>query len=86
MSLPLAVLMGLRKGLKLCRGTRRALIEDEQHNKLAGVIVEHLESVRRSGNRQLENRVRKGISMYVGHNISYYLITFPLSLRLCRSE
>jgi hypothetical protein len=42
-SLRLTVLMGLRKGLKLCRGMRRALTEDEQR-KVAGVIVEHLES------------------------------------------
>jgi hypothetical protein len=41
-SLRLTVLMGLRKGLKLCRGMRRALTEDEQH-KFAGAIVEHLE-------------------------------------------
>jgi hypothetical protein len=41
--LRLSVLMGLRKGLKLCRGMRRALTEDEQH-KVAGAIVEHLES------------------------------------------
>jgi hypothetical protein len=42
-SLRLTVVMGLRKGLKLCRGMRRSLTEDEQH-KVAGVIVEHLES------------------------------------------
>jgi hypothetical protein len=42
-SLRLTVVMGLRKGLKLCRGMRRALTEDEQH-KVAGAIVEHLES------------------------------------------
>jgi hypothetical protein len=41
-SLRLTVLMGLRKGLKLCRGMRRALSEDEQQ-KVAGVIVEQLE-------------------------------------------
>jgi hypothetical protein len=34
--------MGLRKGLSLCRGMRRALTEDEQL-KVAGAIVEHLE-------------------------------------------
>jgi hypothetical protein len=42
-SLRLSVVMGLRKGLKLCRGMRRALTEDEQH-KIAGAIVEHMES------------------------------------------
>jgi hypothetical protein len=41
--LRLSVLMGLRKGLSLCRGMRRSLTEDEQH-KVAGAIVEHLES------------------------------------------
>jgi hypothetical protein len=40
--LRLTVLMGLRRGLKLCRGMRRALTEDEQ-NKVAAVIVEDLE-------------------------------------------
>jgi hypothetical protein len=34
--------MGLRKGLRLVRGMRRSLTEDEQH-KIAGAIVEHLE-------------------------------------------
>jgi hypothetical protein len=38
-----SVVMGLRKGLKLCRGMRRSLTEDEQH-KVAGAIVEHLEA------------------------------------------
>jgi hypothetical protein len=41
--LRLSVLMGLRRGLKLGRGMRRALTEDEQH-KVAAAIVEHLES------------------------------------------
>jgi hypothetical protein len=41
--LRLTVLKGLRKGLKLCHEMRRAHIEDEQH-KVAGAIVEHLES------------------------------------------
>jgi hypothetical protein len=36
------VLMGLRRGLSLCRGMRRALTDDEQH-KVAAAIVEHLE-------------------------------------------
>ena len=40
--LRLSVVMGLRRGLKLCRGMRRALTEDEQ-NKVAAVIVEDLE-------------------------------------------
>jgi hypothetical protein len=40
--LRLTVLMGLRKGLSLCRGMRRSLTEDEQH-KVAGAIVEQLE-------------------------------------------
>jgi hypothetical protein len=34
--------MGLRKGLKLIRGMRRSLSEDEQR-KIAGAIVERLE-------------------------------------------
>ncbi len=33
--------MGLRSGLKLCRGMRRALTEDEQ-KKVARVIVEEI--------------------------------------------
>jgi len=37
--LRLSVLMGLRRGLSLVRGMRRALSEDEQH-KIAGAIVE----------------------------------------------
>jgi hypothetical protein len=37
-----SVVMGLRKGLKLCRGMCRALTEDEQL-KVAGAIVEQLE-------------------------------------------
>jgi hypothetical protein len=41
--LRLSVLMGLRRGLSLIRGMRRALTEDEQH-KVAAAIVEHLES------------------------------------------
>jgi hypothetical protein len=40
--LRLSVVMGLRKGLKLIRGMRRSLSEEEQH-KIAGAIVEHLE-------------------------------------------
>ena len=38
----MSVLMGLRRGLRLVRGMRRSLTEDEQH-KIAGAIVEHLE-------------------------------------------
>jgi hypothetical protein len=41
--LRLSVVMGLRRGLALCRGMRRSLTEDEQ-NKVAEAIVEHLES------------------------------------------
>ena len=41
--LRLSVVMGLRKGLSLIRGMRRSLTEDEQR-KIAGAIVEHLES------------------------------------------
>jgi hypothetical protein len=40
--LRLSVVMGLRKGLRLVRGMRRSLTEDEQH-KVADAIVEHLE-------------------------------------------
>src|SRR6516164_11674277 len=40
-SLRLSVVMGLRKGLCLCRGMRRALTEDEQ-NKIAREIIKHL--------------------------------------------
>jgi hypothetical protein len=40
--LRLSVLMGLRRGLRLVRGMRRSLTEDEQH-RIAGAIVEHLE-------------------------------------------
>jgi hypothetical protein len=60
--LRLSVLMGLRKGLKLCRGMRRALTEDEQH-KVAGAIVEHLEST----NWKIEQgSVREGHSGLMG--------------------
>ena len=41
--LRLSIVMGLRKGLSLIRGMRRALTEDEQ-GKVATRIVEHLES------------------------------------------
>jgi hypothetical protein len=41
--LRLGVVMGLRQGLRLIRGMRRALTEDERH-EIAGKIVEHLES------------------------------------------
>jgi hypothetical protein len=41
--LRLSIVMGLRKGLSLIRGMRRALTEDEQ-SKVATCIVEHLES------------------------------------------
>jgi hypothetical protein len=41
--LRLTVLMGLRRGLTLCRWMRRALTEDEQ-KKIARVIVEDLAS------------------------------------------
>jgi hypothetical protein len=40
--LRVSVVMGLRDGLRLIRGMRRALTEEEQH-KIAGKIVEHLE-------------------------------------------
>jgi hypothetical protein len=40
--LRLSVVMGLRKGLRLIRGMRRSLSEEEQH-KIAAAIVEHLE-------------------------------------------
>jgi hypothetical protein len=39
--LHLSVVMGLRKGLKLIRGIRRSLTEEEQH-KIAGAIVDQL--------------------------------------------
>jgi hypothetical protein len=35
--------MGLREGLPLIRGMRRALTKEEQH-KIAGKMFEHLES------------------------------------------
>jgi hypothetical protein len=41
--LRLSVLMGLRRGPKLCRGMRRALSDDDQR-KVAAAIVEHLET------------------------------------------
>jgi hypothetical protein len=41
--LRLSVVMGLRDGLRLIRGMRRSLTEDEQH-KVASAIVHHLES------------------------------------------
>jgi hypothetical protein len=40
--LRLTVVMGLRKGLRLIRGMRRSLTEDEQHT-IAGAIVGELE-------------------------------------------
>jgi hypothetical protein len=39
--LRLTVVMGLRKGLRLVRGMRRSLTEDEQHT-IASTIVEEL--------------------------------------------
>ena len=41
--LRLGVVMGLREGLPLIRGMRRALTKEEQH-KIAGKMFEHLES------------------------------------------
>jgi hypothetical protein len=41
-SLRLSVVMGLRKGLSLCRGMRRTLTEDEQR-KIAEEIIKHLD-------------------------------------------
>ena len=41
-SLRLSIVMGLRKGLSLCRGMRRSLTEEEQ-NKIALQIIDHLE-------------------------------------------
>jgi hypothetical protein len=41
-ALSLSVVMGLRQGLRLIRGMRRELTEEEQH-KIAEKIVEHLE-------------------------------------------
>jgi hypothetical protein len=54
--LRLIVVMGLRRGLKLCHGMRRALTEDEQ-NKIARVIVEDLEH----NNWKIEQGPPKGI-------------------------
>jgi hypothetical protein len=42
--LRLSNVMGLRDGLRLIRGMRRALTEEEEQHKIAGKIVEHLES------------------------------------------
>jgi hypothetical protein len=39
--LRLSVVMGLRQGLRLIRGMRRALTEEEQH-KIAGAIIRAL--------------------------------------------
>jgi len=41
-TLRFCVMMGLRKGLALIRGMRRSLTEEEQQ-RVAGAIVEHLE-------------------------------------------
>ena len=41
-SLLLSIVMGLRKGLSLCRGMRRSLTEEEQ-KKIAREIIKHLE-------------------------------------------
>jgi hypothetical protein len=41
-----SAMMGLRRELSLCRGMRQALTEDEQR-KVAGAIVEQLESTNR---------------------------------------
>jgi hypothetical protein len=41
--LRLTIVMGLRNGLKRCRGMRRALTEDEQ-TKVASIIVEEIAS------------------------------------------
>ena len=40
--LRLSIVMGLRKGLSLIRGMRRALTEDDQR-KIADAIAEHLQ-------------------------------------------
>lgn len=40
-SLRLSIVMGLRKGLQLVRGMRRALTEDQQHT-VAEAIAKHL--------------------------------------------
>jgi hypothetical protein len=54
--------MGLRQGLRLIRGRRRAVTEEEQH-KVAGKIVEHLEST----NWRIEKGApREGHGQYLG--------------------
>jgi hypothetical protein len=60
--LPLSVLMGLRRGLSLVRGMRRALTDDEQH-KVAGAIVEYLE---RSNRRIEQGPMPEGHSRLMG--------------------
>jgi hypothetical protein len=47
--LRLTIVMGLRDGLRLIRGMRRALTEDEQH-KIAHAIAKHLQK----NNRKIE--------------------------------
>jgi hypothetical protein len=54
--------MGLRRGLRLCRGMRRALTEGEQDKVTAG-IVEHL----KTHNWKIEpGPVREGHSHLMG--------------------
>jgi hypothetical protein len=60
--LRLSVVMGLRQGLRLIRGMRRALTEDEQ-DKVAGAIVKHLEQ----SNRKIEQGPpAEGHGQYLG--------------------
>jgi hypothetical protein len=59
-SLQFTVKLGLRKGLALLRGMRRALTEDEQ-DRVASAIVEHLE---------LSNRKIEESPLQPGHGIS----------------
>ena len=48
-SFRLAIVMGLRNGLRLCHGMRRQLTEDEQH-KVARAIAEQI----RTSNYRIE--------------------------------
>jgi hypothetical protein len=58
--LRLTIVKGLRRGLKLCRGMRRSLTEDEQ-KKVARVIVEEIAS------QKLARRAGAAISLTMTH-------------------
>jgi hypothetical protein len=72
----LAVVMGLRKGLKLIRGMRRSLSEDDRR-KIASTILEHVEQ----NNWKIEQGQRARDMV-----VSYVPVSRPAALRLSASN